>query len=339
MRIGLVVIVCLLVNIQYLSAQNLVPNPSFENYIECPDQQGQMFSPYVQHWADPTGTTSDYFNVCATPNYWIGVPASVFGYQFPRTGDAYAGIILWGDSFGLDFPVMSFPHPREYVEVQLTEVLQADTLYCVEFYVSKPGGWPKMATSSIGAHFSIDSISGSPTDTLNYIPQVVNSPTNLLLDTVNWMGISGQFTAQGGEKFLTIGNFYPNELSVVSYDTVVEHPGNFAYYFIDDVTVSKCSTFGTSVNALVQTNQPLRVHPNPASSNITVTRSSNTNAALQIVDAVGRVVKTLATNSHHLSAAAEPVVDVSALANGLYVLKLLNSTNGFSSHVKFVVQH
>jgi hypothetical protein len=135
MRIGLVVVGCLL-NVIFCFAQNLVPNPSFEDYDECPYNQGHLHAPYVQHWADPTGTSSDYFNACATPNYWIVVPASVFGYQFPRTGDAYAGIILWGDSFGLDFPVMSFPHPREYVEVKLTEVLQADTLYCLEFFVS-----------------------------------------------------------------------------------------------------------------------------------------------------------------------------------------------------------
>jgi hypothetical protein len=188
-----------------------------------------------------------------------------------------------------------------------------------------------MVTSSIGAHFSIDSISGSPTDTLNYILQVVNNPANLLLDTVNWMVVSGQFTAQGGEKFLTIGNFYPNELSVVSYDTVVEQPGNFAYYFIDDVTVSKCSNFGTAVSDLTET-RSLQVYPNPASTEITVTLPSNKTASLQIVDAVGRVMHSVEIDSH------QPVIDVSDFPDGLYFLKLTDPATRLTSQTKFVVQ-
>lgn len=61
----------------------------------------------------------------------------------------------------------------------------------------------------------------------------------MLSDTSNWIPICGYLKAEGGESFITIGNFYSNEetpfVSISPNSTFdVE-----AYYFIDDVSVEK----------------------------------------------------------------------------------------------------
>ena len=59
----------------------------------------------------------------------------------------------------------------------------------------------------------------------------------MLTDTKAWMQISGVFTAKGGERFMTIGNFYPaSQSNVIDLDSLTYLlPG--AYYYIDDVSV------------------------------------------------------------------------------------------------------
>jgi hypothetical protein len=97
------------------------------------------------------------------------------------------------------------------------------------------------AGSAIGTYFSNDSLCYSSSQTtLPFTPQIENPLTNFITDKVNWTPISGQFTASGGEIFITIGNFYSGSY----YDSVGHggliwtgggHPGT--YYYIDDVSV------------------------------------------------------------------------------------------------------
>ena len=65
-------------------------------------------------------------------------------------------------------------------------------------------------------------------------PQVYNT-LQLLNDTVNWMKIEGSFIATGNEKYITIGNFFPDSLSDIGFFGTPTSWG--AYYYIDDVSV------------------------------------------------------------------------------------------------------
>ncbi len=62
-----------------------------------------------------------------------------------------------------------------------------------------------------------------------------NTYNNFLRDSVNWGPISRVYTATGGERFLTLGNFHNDATT----DTSRMNPGiyNNSYYFIDDVSV------------------------------------------------------------------------------------------------------
>src|SRR5205085_585438 len=71
------------------NAQNLVPNPGFENYITCPVNYGELFK--CQDWST-FGNSPDYFNACS-PDTIVSVPKNNFGYQLASSGNAYCGFI------------------------------------------------------------------------------------------------------------------------------------------------------------------------------------------------------------------------------------------------------
>src|SRR4051812_43656962 len=74
-------------------AQNLVPNSSFEDTVACPNSISQIdratgWSSYRQ--------SPDYFNSCAYITYPnASEPSNIWGYQYSRTGNAYAGFIAY----------------------------------------------------------------------------------------------------------------------------------------------------------------------------------------------------------------------------------------------------
>ncbi len=127
------------------------------------------------------------------------VPLNIAGYQNARTGNGYGGF----------YGVIDTINAREYIEVPLLDSLVTNRKYCVEFYVSLTGS-SLFSISNMGAYFSEDSLLQTTAQfyTLsNYQPQIENASTNILNDTNNWMLISGDFIANGGERFMTIGNF------------------------------------------------------------------------------------------------------------------------------------
>ena len=220
-------------------AQNLVPNPSFEIHSACPTG-GQLYN--ASPWFQPLkylgnnvtiSCSTDYYDSCST--YWQTlVPNNLAGHQFARTGIDYVG-------FSMFYPVNN--GLREYLETELTSSLIAGETYCIEFYVSL-ADTSRTAVSNFGAYFSNDSLVYDSTNAwrIPVTPQIINSPANIVTDKDNWVKISGSFVAQGGEKFITIGNF--SDSSVVTYTNVPTSGAGAitdSYYFIDDISVFRCA--------------------------------------------------------------------------------------------------
>src|SRR5690554_283943 len=182
---------CLLAALTQVSkAQNLVPNPSFETYSQCPDPATVDPMPdnmidLATGWNNPTGYTPDYFNACVEDTFNSNnVPYTWAGFQHARTGNGYAGIISMIETEG-----------REYIQTELTESLIAGKQYSVTFYVSLCE-ISTYAANNIGAYFSDTPVSVSHSWVLPYTPQISNNPfTNQLTDTLGWTEVSGVFTA------------------------------------------------------------------------------------------------------------------------------------------------
>lgn len=220
---------------------NLVYNPSFEEYRECPrkiDALGTLT--IVDAWYQPTAGSADYYNVCGSRD--CGVPKNKLGIQDAHLGDGFCGIYCSKTDY------------REYLQTELKEPLRTGEMYRVSFYVSL-SEYSSGAVATIGALFTderiVDTVRSvlmnksvrqlapgvSQTVASYYEPQVVNEYDRVLTDTKSWMQISGVFTARGGERFMTIGNFFPaSQSNVVDLDSLTYLlPG--AYYYIDDVSL------------------------------------------------------------------------------------------------------
>lgn len=221
------------------SHENLIYNPSFEEHIKCPqriDPYGYMDEPTA--WWQPSGGSSDYYNNCGGRQ--CHVPKNKLGIQMPRTGGSMVGIYC------------SLTDYREYIETELKSKLIEGETYKLSFWVSLSEYSPE-AVATIGALFTpkmlMDTTRGMLTNNTSrvfenntrehistyYKPQVVNPYPRTLTDTLGWTKIEGEFVAQGGEKFLTIGNFYPAEQSNIVYPQGLAGILPGAYYYIDDV--------------------------------------------------------------------------------------------------------
>jgi len=92
---------------------NLVPNPSFESYSNCPTTNNQLN--YATGWINPTTSgTPDYYNSCSSS---FGVPSYCYCssvFQYPRTGNAYSGIWCYDKMVN---------NAREYMQIQITNTL------------------------------------------------------------------------------------------------------------------------------------------------------------------------------------------------------------------------
>jgi hypothetical protein len=203
------------------TAQNLVPNPSFELKSSCPTTIGQTSKCIA--WSSPTSGTPDYHNACAT--LIVDVPNNTWGSQNAHTGSAYVSCISHKPSTGI---------VREYVEAKLTSALVAGEEYDVAFHVSLTDK-SRYAIAEMGAYLSKGSVSTTSSSLPPYIPQVLNSPSRILDDKINWMKISGTVIATGGETHIVIGCFKPS-VSLTVKD--VGGLNKLSNYYVDDVSVT-----------------------------------------------------------------------------------------------------
>lgn len=201
------------------NAQNLIPNPGFETLATCPTGPGTWGPTPATPWMGPTLGTPDVFNSCANFGQ-AGVPANFAGNQTSHSGDGYAGVYVKG-------PGTVY---REYLQASMLEPLIAGAIYSVSFYASQAEFG--CASENIGIYFSSDDPNEFGTGVMQVTPQLT-SDMGFLNDTENWTLISGCFIAEGGEQFVTIGNFASD------LQTPLQQPCTnlWSYYYIDDVSL------------------------------------------------------------------------------------------------------
>ena len=203
---------------------NLIPNPSFEEYNQCPNAIRQFGR--VKNWT-VYQNSPEYFNACDTTNQ-AGVPVNAFGHQLASSGDGYAGII----SFSLSGQSSGF---REYIGAQLITPLVQGTKYYVSLKVSPTisvFSSFKYVNNKMGVLFSMTSSTNLP------IPNFAHVYTDSIIsDTTTWFTISGSFVADTNYQYVVVGNFFGDGLTS-SY--LINPSGSYdhSYYYIDDVCVS-----------------------------------------------------------------------------------------------------
>jgi len=230
--------------------ENLVPNPSFEFYTQPPNAISQLYlaDPWIGFATDAGMVPADYYHRDALSDIAL-VPNNYLGHQYPLTGNGYAGFIVFSNDY---------PYYREFIQVKLTEPLITDSSYYAEMHVSLAEN-RTLGIGNLGMLFTVnnpfyylhgyeylESLKNKKRTRLKKeqftknIPQVGNEPERIIYDDQQWIKISGVFTANGGEKVLTIGNFSKRK-HTNSREVRYQHTGfnvhNDAYYFVDDIKV------------------------------------------------------------------------------------------------------
>ncbi|MBA3649334.1 MAG: T9SS type A sorting domain-containing protein [Chitinophagales bacterium] len=287
-------------------SQNLVPNPGFEDTVQCPLYGGPI--EFAKGWINPTHYSPDYLNSCA-----MNVPNNYYGIQNAHTGIAYAGII--GHTF-IDL--------REYIQTKLLDSLQNGKYYKVDFFVSLAEGSP-YAINQIGVCFSKFPIASDNLFYLPYVPQIENNQSNFLKSETDWMKISGSFIAQGGEQYITIGNFRNDAMT----DTMAVKDSfwvDYSYYYIDDVSVTIDSTV-TAINPISKPD--LKIYPNPATDQLHIEALNIHNAAITILNLFGQVVL-----QQEFSDNAS--IHISFLPKGMYLVNITDEKGDVKQQGKVV---
>jgi len=213
--------------------ENLVPNGSFESKEKSPKRLGSIAN--ATDWSSPTGVRADYFTPSKVQD--IGSPDNIYGSEDAKDGSNYIGLTAF--SYGNKVP-------RSYAMTKLEAPLKKGLKYCVKFNVSLSEA-SKYASNNIAARFTNKAYS-----TEAKVPMITKEMDELLMHfdndltiqsaRYNWSEICGVYTATGGEKFITLGNFMSDEDT--KYERMKKDPTSkakiivAAYYYIDDVSVT-----------------------------------------------------------------------------------------------------
>ena len=213
--------------------ENLVNNGSFESVDKTVKKLGSIQS--AVGWTHPTGAKSDLF----VPNkkvLEVDTQSNPFGMEEAQDGSNFAGIIAYSHNNKL---------PRTYLTTKLNSPMRKGMKYCVKFYVSL-GEYSKYASNNIAVNFNKKEFGTTEKNSIIDESHIRQWDNKIFNATYNWERICGTYTAEGGEKFLTIGNFETNEntrTERVKKDPSLKGTQQIAaYYFVDNISVQLLGT-------------------------------------------------------------------------------------------------
>lgn len=309
-------------------AQNLVPNPGFEEFGNCEADEFGVNGPL--QWFRTNGTP-DYLQSCLPYGHFQGLPMNFFTYQEPYEGASCAGMQTYHQN-GQD-------QQREWIMAPLLEPLVVGQTYYSSFRANAAFGgnhvYPQqwLANDKVGMRFT----------TAAMPPWTVNDPfpvppnhahilyPQILSDTVGWTLVCGSFVADSAYQYVMIGQFFSNDLT----DTLHFSPQGVPWYWlpraytlVDAVCVSPnpdgCE-LGQGVGE-VPTSGPV-LFPNPTQDHLIVGQRAGAEA--QVLDAVGRMLWEGRLTSDRW------VLDVGHWARGAYMMRIAHG-GGVETH-KFVL--
>jgi hypothetical protein len=297
------------------AGQNLVPNPSFEEYVDCPYGTAGLNSLVVDWYS--FAFSPDFFHVCSNSLAGLaGVPENVWGYQYPISGDGYAAYYA--------YTTKTVENLREYMAAPLIEPLIVGQTYYVMYYASQiegeTGSFPmegRCACNNLGVRFMTN-----PT----YSQQNPLQPDNvshlnypeILADSENWTKIEGWFTADEAYNWIVLGNFYEDSQTEILIEN--EWGNCLAVYFIENVCVALNPD---DCDYLLQTGdlgirkKYFHASPNPTDGLIHVKFNEGEIGDIYVLDNLGRL------HRHFKNIEPNSELDLSALEAGIYFIKVL----------------
>ena len=205
----------------------------------------------------------------------------------PYSGEGYLGLYTY----------WTYAIQREYKSVELTEPLVAGVGYHAKFHVSRMDScW--FATRNIGMLLSVAIPEASLSHLLSVEPQVSYDGNDFLIDKDGWMTVEGSFIANGGERYLTLGNFdddaNTDTLFVPGGGVPPAHSEVFwssSYYYVDGVSLVPDSVLGLAeVDEVVAGELSPRPNPNNGTFSIDLPDLNGALTEMRLFDVSGKLV-------------------------------------------------
>lgn len=298
---------------------DLIKNPGLEEYTCCPNNAGMIDC--ANYWTQPLigNSSSEYLNVCGIDSL-LSQDMLPF-WQHAHFGNGYAGILVfscgWCNPQSNDY--------REYIQGELSQPLIAGQCYYCQFWVKLfnfENLYSYTATDAISIYFSDTIPQKTPIDSMAmyFHAQINNQTGRIITDTSNWTLISDTFTAQGDEKYFTVGTF--KQVSEVNQIYFGTPPFSNAYYFFDNFSLCPCGDTIPVDTIPTDTIKPiLEVYPNPAKDELFILFNGyehlNT-IDLEVYNILGELVMSRAVESSQVSSK----INIGQMASGCYVVVL-----------------
>ncbi len=254
------------------NAQNLLPNPSFENITTCippnTDWQWNLTNWMVMN----TGGTPDAYNKCNdstfnsnppylyNPCYWV--PYSWLTYQYPNNGNGFLGL-YYGLYYNRHDTLPYFNQGREYIVALLNQNLITGQQYCLGGWMNNmnlryvPNSnkyWTVFSNqASLGFHSTLPNLSDTWLfSSIDHKCRLTKEDSTLITDTLNWEHIRTPYVAEGNEKYVVLGNLFSDTLSgfqlATNYnidslyslpisDNLIFLYSTFVYFYFDDMYI------------------------------------------------------------------------------------------------------
>jgi len=193
--------------------KNLVPNGSFENYRKKSNDVRKAVP-----WKPIE--TIDY-------------------YQNPLKNDTtvqkggYNGYCYTGFRFRKKY--------KEFLQTKLVEPLHRGTIYEFTMHI-RLAFWSNATLRSFGVLFTKGGYKGQYDVVKSNMVDTACVQGGLMLG-YQWITIKGFYKADGGEKYITIGNFSPKIKKDMVRIDVFKFGAKESYYFVDDIQLIKASRF------------------------------------------------------------------------------------------------
>lgn len=194
----------------FLTGQNLVLNPSFEEYSQLPDEYSDINERYynsnaffAKYWRKIVKTSPDYYH--KTSDFVTsGIPINNMGNHPSIEGDAYIGFV----------PVF-YNGVLEPITGEFTQPLVEGEIYNVRFYYRFAGKSSHSFLNRLEAYISNDYPFSKPLYYMNEFksnitPEISNNVTftSEIVNDGEWHELKGVFKAKGGDKYISLGVFF-----------------------------------------------------------------------------------------------------------------------------------
>ncbi len=208
---------------------SLIPNPSFEEQLCCPQNKAELDC--AVDWIQASPATTDYLHQCGLTSH------PDLNYTAPQPIPDGSGYIGFRDGENGFF----FQNFKEYAGTCLTGNLKAGVEYTLDFQLGFPGNAPT---------FTIDITLFATTD-CNNLPFGNNSGVGCPTNTNGWTSIANSVVS-GNDEWINISfTFTPDQ----NYEAIVLGPGcgvnpnffNQPYFYLDNLILAETEEFGIPI--------------------------------------------------------------------------------------------